>query len=153
MSAAPKISGQKPENYAGDVEPSDVWLTLTESADAVMVDVRTRAEWGYVGLPDLSVIGKSIVLQEWQSFPSMERQADFEASVIQQLEAANVSKSAPVFLLCRSGVRSLAAAVSLTERGYECCCNVKDGFEGPTDEAGHRGAVAGWKASGLPWRQ
>ena len=49
--------------------------------------------------------------------------------------------------------RSLAAARLMGALGYERCFNVTDGFEGPPDGAGHRGTVAGWKASGLPWRQ
>ncbi len=152
-STLPALYGPKPESYAGDVEPSEAWRILGENESAVLVDVRTRAEWGFVGIPDLNSIGKNVVLQEWQSFPAMERQPDFEAGVIQHLSAANVTKSAPVFFLCRSGVRSQGAAIALSAEGYERCYNLKDGFEGPKDNAGHRGSVAGWKASELPWQQ
>lgn len=153
MSALPKISGQKPEGYAGDVEPSEAWRVLSGNSQAVLVDVRTRAEWGYVGLPNLTGLNKKVVLQEWQSFPSMDRQLGFEVDLVQQLSAASVAKSTPILFLCRSGVRSLAAAVALHAEGFEFCYNVKDGFEGPMNEEGHRGTVAGWKASNLPWAQ
>jgi len=153
MSALPKLYGPRPEGYAGDVEPAEAWRILRESQDAVLVDVRTRAEWGFVGIPDLNTINKKVVLQEWQNFPSMERQADFETVVVQQLQGVEANKSAPVFFLCRSGARSMAAAIALSMAGYENCYNVKDGFEGPVDEAGHRGSQAGWKASDLPWQQ
>ncbi len=153
MSIFPVLQGRKPEDYAGDVEPAEAWRILGERQDTVLVDVRTRAEWGFVGIPDLGEIGKNVFLQEWQSFPTMERNMDFEAGVIQHLEAADVAKTSPVFFLCRSGVRSQRAAVVLSANGYECCYNVKDGFEGPKNEAGHRGKIAGWKASNLPWQQ
>ena len=106
-------------------------------------------EWNFVGLPDLSGIGKETICSEWQSFPSMDRNADFEAAVNQ----AGVAKDAAIFLLCRSGVRSRNAAILLTELGYQNCYNVAGGFEGDKDDGGHRGNVGGWKYAGLPWRQ
>ena len=153
MSVSPVLYGPKPEGYAGDVEPAETWRILSESRDAILVDVRTQAEWGFVGIPDLNMIGKKVVLQEWQSFPSMERQGGFEVAVVQHLQEADIEKSSPVFFLCRSGARSKGAAIALSMAGYENCYNVKDGFEGPLDKAGHRGSLAGWKASGLPWQQ
>ena len=137
------------QGYAGDVSPKDAWRMLSEDRSAVLVDVRTTAEWSYVGLPDLSGIGKRPVLVEWQVFPAMQVNADFVA----QLAAQGVSGAAPVLFLCRSGVRSKAAAQALTQAGGKACYNVSDGFEGPLDGDGHRGTVAGWKRSGLPWLQ
>jgi rhodanese-related sulfurtransferase len=58
----------------------------------------------------------------------------------------------PVLFLCRSGVRSAAAAEAAARAGYAHAYNVTEGFEGPLDADGHRG-VSGWKAAGLPWRQ
>ncbi len=153
MSTLPQLNGPRPEGYAGDVEPAEAWRILHESQDAVLVDVRTRAEWGFVGIPDLNTINKKVLLQEWQNFPSMERLADFETAVVQHLQGGGANKSTPVFFLCRSGARSMAAAIALSMAGYENCYNVKDGFEGPLDETRHRGGIAGWKASNLPWQQ
>ncbi len=135
-------------SYAGDVNPKDAYAALAENPDAVLVDVRTDAEWGYVGLPDLSTIGKQVVTVEWQRFPDGARNESF----LQQVSAGGVGPGTPVYLLCRSGARSAAAAALLTDQGLGPAYNISDGFEGPLDNDGHR-AVAGWKADGLPWRQ
>jgi rhodanese-related sulfurtransferase len=134
--------------YTGDVDPSDAYAGLQADADAVLVDVRTRAEWSYVGLPDLSQIGKHVIPLEWQSFPD----GALNESFVDQLREAGVREGAPIYFLCRSGVRSAAAATAATAAGLGPAYNVADGFEGHLDREGHR-TVAGWKAAGLPWRQ
>ncbi len=134
--------------FVGDVSCSDAWRTLAETEAAVLIDVRTRAEWSYVGLPDLSSVGRPVVLVEWQHFPGGERNAAF----VDEVRAKGVAPDQPVYLLCRSGVRSTAAAEVLAAEGYTAY-NIADGFEGHPDAAGHRGARNGWKAAGLPWRQ
>jgi rhodanese-related sulfurtransferase len=136
-------------NYAGDVTPSDTFEALAADDRAVLVDCRTRAEWSYVGAPDLAGIGKTVIPIEWSSFPDGAVNADF----ITQLEEAGVDRSAPVFFLCRSGVRSVAAASAATAAGWTTAYNISDGFEGPPDESGHRGTKSGWKVAGLPWKQ
>jgi len=135
--------------YAGDVSPNSAWQMLERDADAVLVDVRTTAEWNYVGAPDLRGLGKQIVPVEWQVYPTMQVNAGFADA----LRAAGIAGDRPVLFLCRSGVRSKAAAQAMTAAGMSRCYNIIDGFEGPPDQAGHRGAVAGWKAAGLPWQQ
>ena len=135
--------------YAGDVTAATAWKILSERKDAVLIDVRTRAEWNYVGLPDLTSLGKKPALLEWQVFPSMQTNPDFVAA----LSGEAASKDAPMLFLCRSGARSAAAAKALTAAGYSTCFNVADGFEGPLDAQAKRGTAAGWKAAGLPWRQ
>jgi rhodanese-related sulfurtransferase len=135
--------------YAGNVAPKTAWKILTERADAVLIDVRTRAEWNFVGVPDLAGVGKKPALLEWQMFPSMQPNPDFVSAL-----AAGISdKDAPLLFLCRSGARSAAAAKAMTAAGYSTCLNVSDGFEGPLDGEARRGTSDGWKASGLPWRQ
>jgi rhodanese-related sulfurtransferase len=134
--------------YAGDVDPIDSYAALQTNADAVLVDVRTTAEWSYVGLPDLSEIGKRVIACEWQSFPD----GALNETFIQDLRDAGVSEGAPLYFLCRSGVRSAAAATAATAAGLGPAYNVSDGFEGHLDREGHR-SVAGWKVAGLPWRQ
>ena len=136
-------------SYAGDVTPKEAWEILRAESAATLIDVRTDAEWGYVGLPDLSSLDKKPLLVGWQLFPSM----GINQAFVDEVERSIVNKDAPILLLCRSGARSKAAAQALTARGYRTCFNILDGFEGPQDGARHRGAVAGWKASGLPWRQ
>jgi len=135
--------------YVGDVAPTTAWKILTEHKNAVLIDVRTRAEWNYVGLPDLEKLAKKPALLEWQVFPSMQANPDF----VTALSGALPDKDAPLLFICRSGARSAAAAKAMTAAGYSSCFNVADGFEGPLDAQAKRGAAAGWKAAGLPWRQ
>jgi rhodanese-related sulfurtransferase len=138
------------ENYAGDISPTGAWDILQKDPNARLVDVRTTAEWNYVGVPDLSSVGRDPVLVEWQSYPTMRVNPSFVADAER---AASVPKDAPLFFLCRSGVRSRAAAIAMTAAGYSRAYNVAGGFEGDPDAQRHRGKQNGWKASGLPWKQ
>lgn len=134
--------------YAGDLDPEQAYRLLQSDERAVLVDVRTRAEWSYVGTPDLSGLGREVVLAEWVSFPDGGRNPQFLDAV-----AEVADRDAPVIFLCRSGVRSVAAAEAAARAGFGAAYNVSEGFEGPADAAGHRGTAAGWKYRGLPWRQ
>ena len=136
-----------------EAEPGDVWEHLKTNADAQLVDVRTQAEWTFVGQPDLSALNKSVVLAQWSSFPEQAVDPQYADKLGQALENAGLDKDTPLFFLCRSGVRSLAAARAMAALGYTQCHNVTDGFEGPHDAERRRGRIAGWKASGLPWSQ
>lgn len=136
-------------DYAGDVSPEAAWAALASDAGSRLVDVRTTAEWAYVGLPDLDAIGKAPVAVEWKCFPSMTVNPGFAEAVA----AAGVERGAALYFLCRSGVRSRDAAVAMTALGYGPCYNIATGFEGDRDAAGHRGSLGGWKVDGLPWRQ
>ena len=135
--------------YAGDVAPTTAWKILSELKDAVLIDCRTRAEWNYVGLPDLETLAKKPALIEWQVFPSMQPNPEF----VTALSGALADKEAPLLFICRSGARSAAAAKAMTAAGYSTCLNVADGFEGPLDGTAKCGTAGGWKAAGLPWRQ
>lgn len=135
--------------YAGDIGVEETWEILKADPAAVLVDVRTDAEWNYVGIPDLSSVEKKPVLLPWQLFPTMQVNQAF----LEQLDQTGAAKDAPVLFLCRSGVRSQAAAIAATGAGYSKAFNVAHGFEGPHDDTKHRGSVAGWKAAGLPWVQ
>ena len=135
-------------SYAGDVPPEQAWKLLNENPDAVLVDVRTDAEWRFVGVPDLSGLDRDVVYIEWNRTDGT-RNAGF----VDDLQAAGVTPGErPVVFLCRSGNRSIGAAEAATEAGIGPSYNVLDGFEGNPDDNGHRG-VTGWKAVGLPWRQ
>ncbi|WP_269584410.1 rhodanese-like domain-containing protein [Roseibium sp. Sym1] len=139
--------------YAGNVTAQEAFDELSAQENAVLVDVRTQAEWAFVGLPDLRPISKEPMLVEWQSFPSSGPNPDFAKSVSDLMVKKGLDQSAPIYFLCRSGARSQAAAIALTQAGYTHCFNISDGFEGPLDQAGHRGVQSGWKAAGLPWSQ
>lgn len=139
----------KSQSYAGDMDPAATWRALSEDSSACMVDVRTNAEWSFVGLPDLGSLGRQIVCVSWKLFPDNALNAEF----VEQVRAAGVEPGQRVFLLCRSGQRSRDAAIALTAAGFEACYNVAEGFEGDRDGTGHRGTVNGWKIAGLPWQQ
>ena len=135
--------------YGGDVSSPEAWRALAERDDAVLIDVRTTAEWAFVGLPDLSELNKKALSISWQFYPDMRLNENFAAEV----RAEGVRPEQAVYLICRSGQRSRHAAMALTAAGYAHCFNVADGFEGPPDAERRRGRVAGWKFAGLPWVQ
>lgn len=144
---------QSATGYAGDVDASTAYQELTNDANAQLIDVRTRAEWSFVGIPDLSAMGKEPLLIEWQSWPQMQVTADFLDKLKAALSERGVGTDVPLYFLCRSGVRSAAAAACAATIGFGRSFNISGGFEGPPDQARHRGQVAGWKASNLPWVQ
>ena len=147
------MSDRSTAGYAGDISASEAFSILQEDSASVLVDVRTKAEWNYVGAPDLSSLGKQTLLIEWQEFPSMNLNQNFTATLEKALHDQGVAADAPILFLCRSGARSRAAAIALTQAGHTRCFNIADGFEGPLDDERHRGAIGGWKAQGLPWSQ
>lgn len=138
-----------------EVTPDAAWQLLKKETAARLVDVRTRAEWGFVGVPDLGEIGSTPIFVEWASFPDMSVNARFVAEVMEEVGAGNPGT---LLFLCRSGARSLRAAYAVAEHlafsGINATClNVAEGFEGDLDSAGHRASHNGWKARGLAWRQ
>ena len=134
--------------YAWDVDPAEAYAALQADPLAVLVDVRTTVEWSYVGRPDLTQIGKRAIFLEWQYFPD----GTLNGGFVEQLREVGVCEGVPVYFLCRSGVRSAAAAKAATAAGLGPAYNVSDGFEGPVGRDGHRD-VTGWKSAGLPWTQ
>ena len=128
------------EGYAGDITPQQAWQGV-EAGQAVLVDVRTDAEREWVG----QVPGAAAVA--WKQWPGMAMNPAFDA----QIRAA-VPAGTPAVLLCRSGVRSIAAARRATELGLTAY-NILEGFEGDADAQGQRGKKGGWRLHGLPWKQ
>lgn len=147
MTAENRQAGTQP--YAGDVTVLQAWTLLKENPEAILVDVRTNAEWAFVGTPDLSSLGKKVIPISWVLFPNMSPNEQF----IDSLKPQQLTPSAPILFLCRSGVRSIAAAISATNAGYTQCYNVLGGFEGDLDQNRHRGKTGGWKNEQLAWVQ
>lgn len=134
-------------SYAGDITPQESWKLLSENPDSVLVDVRTAAEWNWVGVPDLSSLDRQVVFVEWNTA------AGRNTNFVEDLIAAGVTPGErPVIFLCRSGNRSIPAAEAATAAGIAPSYNMLEGFEGNLDEHDHRGAT-GWRAEGLPWKQ
>jgi rhodanese-related sulfurtransferase len=136
-------------SYAGDITPDEAWKLLSEDPRAVLVDCRTDAEWRFVGVPDLTQLGRDVVYIEWNHTDGSHNDAFVDDL---QAEIGAESADRPVVFLCRSGNRSIGAAEAATAAGYAPSYNVLDGFEGNLDENRHRGGT-GWKAVGLPWKQ
>ena len=135
-------------SYSGDITVQEAWEALQNDEMAVLVDVRTLPEWQFVGVPDLSSLGKKVLTVSWQVYPAM----DVNSNFVDVIRAQGLKADNRIFMICRSGVRSIASSVALCAEGFQAF-NVLDGFEGTHDEQGHRGRKAGWKAAGLPWQQ
>ncbi|WP_306365186.1 rhodanese-like domain-containing protein [Nocardia sp. CC227C] len=138
-------------SYAGDITPRQAWELLRDNPEAVLVDVRTEAEWRFVGVPDTGGIGRPTVLIEWVDVTGSPN-TRFTDQLEQALAERDPNGDAPVIFICRSGQRSIGAATAATAVGFTPAFNVVDGFEGALDAQGHRGG-SGWRAEGLPWRQ
>ena len=138
-----------------ELSPPDAHAALSADPASALIDVRTRAEWTFTGVPDLSRLGKDVITVEWVSFPTMAPNPRFFEEVLAQ---AGGTLPGRLFFICRSGARSMAAARAVAAesagRGQPVhCTNVAEGFEGDLDGVGHRGTRSGWKVHGLPWRQ
>ena len=135
--------------YAGDVTPEEAWDILKTDKSAVLIDCRTDAEWSYVGQTDLSGLRKEPLNIAWKDFPTLEINPAFA----EEIAAACPDKQTKLLIMCRSGLRSIDAAIAATEAGYGRAYNILEGFEGEKDANGHRGNTGGWKHRGLPWKQ
>lgn len=131
--------------HQGDISPAEAYQRLQNNPSAVLIDVRTQPEWVFVGVPAV----ERLIRQSWQVFPAMQVNGQFVA----EIEQLGLPKDTEILCICRSGARSASAASALTEAGYGNAWNVAQGFEGDKDAQGHRGALGGWKAAGLPWVQ
>ena len=128
------------QGYAGDISPQQAF-EWWQRGEAVLVDIRSDAEREWVGF----VPGALAVA--WKQWPGMLMNSNFDPALL-----AAVAPDKKVLLLCRSGVRSIAAARRATELGLEAY-NILEGFEGNANEDGQRGHKGGWRYHGLPWRQ
>ncbi len=139
-------------SYAGDITPLQAWKLLGDNPEAVLVDVRTDAEWRFVGVPDLSRLGREVGFLEWNTTDGRHNESFAEQLRERIAPGGDGDSERPVIFLCRSGQRSIGAAEAATQVGITPAYNVLDGFEGHLDVHGHRGET-GWRATGLPWRQ
>jgi rhodanese-related sulfurtransferase len=128
-------------SYAGALTPREAFEAWQLAPGARLVDVRTRAEWDWVGrVPGAVEI-------EWTGYPGGQANPDFLNQLKRQVDPESL-----LLFLCRSGVRSHKAASLAQEAGFTACYNVLEGFEGDMDASGQRGRVGGWRFAGLPWK-
>ncbi len=127
--------------YVGTLTPTEAYELWQSAPGSRLVDVRTRAEWDWVGrIPGAVEI-------EWNTYPGNHHNPDFLAQLMRQ-----VDPEALVMFICRSGVRSSHAASLACQSGYTATYNVLEGFEGDVDAHGQRGKIGGWRRAGLPWK-
>jgi len=144
--------GTAPAHGVEEIGCTEAWARL-QAGSSRLVDVRTRAEWSFVGVPDLSQLDQQPILIEWQSFPDGMANATFVPALMEQLEKGDVGEDVELLFLCRSGARSRQAAKTVVAHGQMRCESLTDGFEGPLDENQRRGRLSGWKVDNLPWVQ
>jgi rhodanese-related sulfurtransferase len=147
------MSQETAKPYAGDLSAREAWEALNQSKSAVLVDVRSKAEWAFVGVPVLSPIGKQTLLVEWNDFSTGTVVPDFVGRLNAALAESGAADDAPLYFICRSGNRSRNAAIAATAAGHPTCFNIELGFEGLLDSERHRNTPGSWKAEGLPWEQ
>lgn len=127
--------------------PLTAFNALQSQTDAMLIDCRTRAEWVSVGVPVLPDNPKKTAFIEWVDITGQPN-PDFLSMVLQIS-----NKDTPIYVLCRSGVRSAAACQFLSKSGFTKLVNIENGFEGDIGPSGHRAGINGWKYCNLPWTQ
>lgn len=128
--------------YEGALLPAEAHELLSLAPGAKLVDVRTRAEWDWVGR-----VPGSVEI-EWQGYPGGQPNPSFPQELVHQVDRESL-----VMFMCRSGARSHAAASAAKQLGYTAVYNILQGFEGDKDPSGHRSTIGGWRHAGLPWLQ
>ena len=128
-----------------EVTPPQAWKILRENPRAILLDVRSKVEFDYVGHPQGAVNVPLLEFPDWQVDTAF-------VGKVGALDGAD-DKSVPVLAICRSGGRSMMAAQLLEQAGYEQAMNIIEGFEGDLDDNNHRGNLSGWRFHKLPWEQ
>ena len=132
-----------------NISSQECFEKLSIEVNSQLIDVRTKPEWTYVGVPDLSSINKKVIFVSWQVYPEMGTNKFFENQILE----TNIKKDDNLYFICRSGNRSNNAAEFLTSRGFSNCFNVIDGFEGKLNHDQQRALIDGWQFNNLPWKQ
>ena len=139
----------KIDSNAQNITSVECFDKLSEIFNSYLIDVRTKPEWEFIGIPDLSSLNKKTIFISWHVYPQMKINSFFENEVIE----SNIKKNDKLFFICRSGGRSFHAAKFLAHSGYNYCYNVSDGFEGDKNKLNKRSTINGWKFNNLPWKQ
>jgi len=113
---------------------------LETNPNSVVLDVRTKEEWNGVGKPDAESLNSKTFFISLLLGPDRQKNENFIKDFLQK----KISKKDNILVICRSGVRSMAAAKLLQQEGYKNLVNISDGFEG------NPATGDGWKKSNLP---
>ena len=134
-----------------EVTPPEAWDTLENDPQAVLLDVRSRVEFEYVGHPP------GAINIPWKDAPAWQIDAAFvdkvRSALAEGYPETQQCEDLTLLMLCRSGARSRSAGEALLEQGFTRVYNVAEGFEGDRDGNSHRNTINGWRVHGLPWEQ
>lgn len=134
-----------------DINSLESWKILEENENSLLIDVRTTSEFRFNGIADLSTINKNTILIPWKDYPTLQVDPQFNEKlqkVLQEKFPEKDNAEVQLLFICAGGIRSLEAARSMAQIGYQCY-NIKDGFEGQIDQYNRKN---GWK-NHLPWKQ
>ena len=135
-------------SYKRNLLPKMAVERLQSNSQALFVDVRSKAEYKYVGFPENSILIPWIDDPDWEPNPEA-----FSDLVMQELDGRENLLNTEIILICRSGFRSNEALKCLENKGFTQVSHVASGFEGDLDENDHRGNLNGWRHDGMPWSQ
>jgi rhodanese-related sulfurtransferase len=135
-------------SYKRNLLPKMAVERLQNNPQALFVDVRSKAEFKYVGYPENSILIPWIDDPDWEPNPEA-----FSDAVMQELDGRENLSDTEIILICRSGYRSNEALKCLENKGFTQVSHVASGFEGDLDENDHRGNLNGWRHDGMPWSQ
>ena len=135
-------------SYKRNLLPKMAVERLQNNPQALFVDVRSKAEYKYVGYPENSILIPWIDNPDWEPNPEV-----FSDLVMQELDGRENLLNTEIILICRSGFRSNEALKCLENKGFTQVSHVASGFEGDLDENDHRGNLNGWRHDGMPWSQ
>ena len=135
-------------SYKRNLLPKMAVERLQNNPQALFVDVRSKAEYKYVGFPENSILIPWIDDPDWEPNPEA-----FSDAVMQELDGRENLSDTEIILICRSGFRSNEALKCLENKGFTQVSHVASGFEGDLDENDHRGNLNGWRHDGMPWSQ
>ena len=135
-------------SYKRNLLPKMAVERLQSNSQALFVDVRSKAEYKYVGFPENSILIPWIDDPDWEPNPEA-----FSDAVMQELDGRENLLNTEIILICRSGFRSNEALKCLENKGFTQVSHVASGFEGDLDENDHRGNLNGWRHDGMPWSQ
>jgi rhodanese-related sulfurtransferase len=110
---------------------------LNNNSNSVVLDVRTEEEWNSVGKPDAEALNSKTFFISLLLGPDRQKNENFVKEFLEK----KVPKKDNILVICRSGVRSMAAAKLLQQQGYKNLINISDGFEG------NPATGEGWKRS------
>ena len=142
-------STNKKNSNVQQVTSIECFNKLSKISNSYLIDVRTKPEWEFIGVPDIFSLNKKTLFISWHKYPEMNINNKFKKQII----LANIKTIDNIFLICRSGGRSFNAAEYLATNGFIHCYNVSDGFEGDKDSFNQRSTINGWKYNNLPWKQ